>query len=305
MKPLLALLFSTTAVLWRDPGPVASIDFVRPAGGVHAPALPLQFLKEDTDGTSAKVLVRDSKGETWRIKGGPEARAEAFATRLVSALGYFGEPTVFQANGRIDGINRALGRASYFVNQDGSFTWAALEYRDSKAKFLPEVLWRWDDNPFVGTPELNGLKILVMLVSNWDNKDARDIRRGSNTAVLEINGRRVYFVTDWGQSFGAWGSVWGRSNWNCRDYAKQTRSFVRRVAGDRVIFGYQGQHSDFWRDIRLSDVRWLMTRLGSITDAQIRNGLLASGATPAEEECFCRELRKRIERLRSISSALP
>jgi hypothetical protein len=48
-----------------------------------------------------------------------------------------------------------------------------------------------------------------------------------------------------------------------------------------------------------------MNRLGAITDAQIRTGLLASGATPAEEDCFCRELRKRIERLREVSNAVP
>ena len=45
--------------------------------------------------------------------------------------------------------------------------------------------WAWHDNPFVGTPELNGLKILMMLMSNWDNKDVRDVARGSNTAIFE------------------------------------------------------------------------------------------------------------------------
>ena len=45
--------------------------------------------------------------------------------------------------------------------------------------------WAWHDNPFVGTHELNGLKILMMLVSNWDNKDVRDVARGSNTAIFE------------------------------------------------------------------------------------------------------------------------
>lgn len=42
--------------------------------------------------------------------------------------------------------------------------------------------WSWNANPFVGTHELNGLKILMMLTSNWDAKDARD-GEGSNTAV--------------------------------------------------------------------------------------------------------------------------
>ena len=37
--------------------------------------------------------------------------------------------------------------------------------------FVDGVSWRWDDNPFVGTNELAGLKLMVMLLGNWDNKD--------------------------------------------------------------------------------------------------------------------------------------
>ena len=48
-----------------------------------------------------------------------------------------------------------------------------------------EHSWAWNDNPFVGTRELHGLKMLVMLLSNWDTKDRRDVARGSNTAIFE------------------------------------------------------------------------------------------------------------------------
>ena len=48
-----------------------------------------------------------------------------------------------------------------------------------------EHSWAWNENPFVESHELNGLKILLMLLSNWDNKDVRDIARGSNTAIFE------------------------------------------------------------------------------------------------------------------------
>ena len=304
MKPLLALFLSTTPVLWHEPGAVANVDFLRPARGAVTPATPFSLIEEDLDGTSAKVLVKDANGNTWRVKGGPEARAETFITRFISALGYYGEPTVFIANGRIDGVKGALRRASNFIHSDGTFTWASFEFRDTTAKFRPDIRWRWDDNPFVGTHELNGLKILVMLFSNWDNKDSRDRRRGSNTAVIDVKDERVYFVTDWGQSLGAWSALFGRSNWNCADYEKQTPALVRQVVGDRVIFGYQGQHSNFWHGIRVGDVRWLMKYLGAVTDSQIRSGLLASGATPAEQDCFGRELRTRIERLRSVAGAV-
>ena len=48
-----------------------------------------------------------------------------------------------------------------------------------------EHSWAWNDNPFLGSRELQGLKILIMLLSNWDTKDRRDVARGSNTAIFE------------------------------------------------------------------------------------------------------------------------
>ena len=66
----------------------------------------------------------------------------------------------------------------------------------------------WNDNPFLGSRELHGLKILVMLLSNWDTKDRRDAARGSNTAIFErrVGGWRHearYLITDWGGSIKA------------------------------------------------------------------------------------------------------
>jgi hypothetical protein len=255
---------------------------------------------EPSAGTSAKITIRDAHGIIWQVKGGPEARAEAFVTRLISSLGYFAESTFFVAKGQIHGL-RELRRAAGFVTADGAFTWASFERREPGATFRPELVWRWVDNPFSGTPELNGLRVLMMLVSNWDNKDGND-RRGSNTGVLETGGRRVYFVTDWGQSLGGWGRFFGRSNWNCGDYTRQTPEFVREAPGRRLLFGYAGQNTAGFRDgITPADVGWLMQYLGEVTDAQIRIGLLAAGATAEEQQCFASAVRNRIEQLRRIS----
>jgi hypothetical protein len=158
-------------------------------------------------------------------------------------------------------------------------------------------------NPFNGTSELRGLKLLVMLFSNWDNKDGRD--RDSNVGVLrfETAGARkdVYYITDWGQSFGSWGTWFGfgRSNWNCRDYSRETRDLVNTDRNGRLVFGFRGQHAtDFVGDIGREDIRWLLDRIGSISDAQIRTGFDASGASASETDCFTRGLRERIERLK-------
>jgi hypothetical protein len=48
----------------------------------------------------------------------------------------------------------------------------------------------------------------------------------------------------------------------------------------------------------------LMQYLGRITDAQIRTGLLVSGASREEQDCFAGAIRKRIERLRQVGGGV-
>jgi len=290
-------LLAVTAILWQDPGQVEAFDM---ASSRFTPKAPYTFVREDMGGTGPKVRVRDAAGVEWRVKGGYDVKPETFITRFVTALGYFAETTHFLAEGRIENVP-ALKRASGFVKPDGAFTWAAFERIEPDAKFSGS--WSWIDNPFIGSKELNGLKVLVMLFSNWDNKDARDAKKGSNTSILEYaDGRSIYFVNDWGQSFGAWGRMFGRANWQCEPYRAQTSQFVVGVSEGKVRFGYGGAHTDdFKNDIVIEDLRWLMQYLGKITDAQLRIGFKVAGASAEEETCFSRSLRDRIEQLRRIT----
>jgi hypothetical protein len=297
-------------VLWADPGRVEAVDFTYGAGGeALAPQSPFQFIHEADGGTSPKVTVRDARGVEWRVKGGLEVRAETFVTRLVAAMGYYTETTYFLAHGKFENVGR-LTRASGFVKPDGTFTYASFERNSPGAQFTSDQ-WTWSNSPFAGTRQLNGLKILVMLVSNWDNKDARDRYKGSNTSVIACGDgparQRVFFVNDWGQTLGRWGygGIFGRhSVWNCADFSAQTPLFVLGTRGNLVRFGYAGQHTDdFKYGITVEDVRWLMQYLGRVTGAQIRAGLLASGASRDEEDCFTKALRARIEQLRKVSTS--
>ena len=301
MIPVLAF---ATALLWQAPvAAVESVDFQKPAGHAACPSPPFTFLYEVHAGSSAKVMVRDASGVEWQVKGGPEARADAFATRLAGALGYFAETVCFVAQGRFEGLTQPLRRASGFVKPDGSFTWASFERRDPDLTFLKDQQWLWKNNPFTNSPEFKGLKILIMLLSNWDNKDASNAWQGPNTGILRRkDGAEQFFITDWGQSLGAWRGLLVGSPWDCAYYLAQTRAFLKSVRGDQVVFGYRGQHTAGFSDgIRVEDVTWLMQYLGRITDAQIKLGLAASGATSEEEECFCRAIRERIEQLRRVT----
>ena len=57
------------AVIWRDPGDVASLNLLYGAGGKeHAPDPngKFTFVKEDTQGTSPKFDVADEQGVEWK-----------------------------------------------------------------------------------------------------------------------------------------------------------------------------------------------------------------------------------------------
>jgi hypothetical protein len=293
--------------LWRDPGEVERLDFhAGPGGADGAPAPPFEFVAEHSTGSNPCVSVRDARGRVWRVKWGDEVRSETFATRMAWAAGYYVEVAYFIPEGRIEGAAE-LTRARECVGADCKFADARFELdEEGVTKLFDEHGWAWDDNPFVGTRELNGLKIMMMLTSNWDNKDVRDVARGSNTAVFEyaLAGGLVearYLIIDWGASMGKWGSNLFRSKWDADGYEAQTPEFVTGVADGLVQWSYIGQRTAEARDeIRVDDVRWLSQYVCRITDAQLRDGLRASGATEAESDTFIRAIRARLDTLKRI-----
>ena len=293
-------------VIWHDPGDVSTLNLAEGSGGADGePAPPFQFLSEDMSGSNPKVMVKDAHDRKWDLKWGEEAKPEVLATRIAWACGYFTEVEYFVAQGQINGAH-GLKRASHQVDKQGNFTNARFQLRSDWPKFLQHNNWEWDHNPFVASRELNGLRVLMMFVSNWDNKDARDAFRDSNLGVFETNGdphQYEYLVADWGASFGRWGPVVTRGKWDCKGYAVQTPSFVTGVSGDTVHFGYVGQHSDLAKsDIRVSDVAWLLQYLGKISDDQFRQALVSGGANPAECDCYGHALRQRVGELRAVAA---
>ena len=300
-------LYSVQAVIWRHPGDVSRLDLAAGPGGPEgAPRPPFRFIEEHFTGSQPCVSVRDAHGLVWRIKWGDEVNAEALATRLAWAAGYFVETTYFVAKGRVEGATD-LQRAATCVDANCEFRDARFELDEQGVtKHFEEHSWAWNDNPFVGTRELNGLKIVMMWLSNWDAKDVRDVARGSNTAIFEYplaSGLREarYLITDWGGAFGRWGSVVRRGRWDCHAFEAETPSFVAGVDGDFVRFGYTGQRTaDIAEGIRVSDVQWLLQALGALTEAQIAAAVEASGGTPEEVTVFSRALRARLDRLAGL-----
>lgn len=293
-------------VLWRDPGPVEQLDFASGPGGPEmVPKPPFQFIKEDLTGTQPKVQVTDANGRKWVVKFGMKVHAEPFAGRIAWACGYFVEPIHFVASGKILGVKH-LKRAAKDIREDGTFEGARFQVRDPQYEFSKTYNWSWHNNPFIGTRQLQGLKILLMLTSNWDNKDATMQDAGPNTGIFveKQAGTTTYIYSfyDWGGTMGRWG-LWPLFRvWDCKAYAEQTKSFVTGVDGDEIRFGYFGRDvEDLRRGVRVTDAAWLMQYLGRITDQQLRTGLIASGATETEVECFRSSIRERINQLARVA----
>ena len=298
-------LSATEQTIWRDPGAVETLNLTDgPGDGEGAPAPPFAFIEEHMTGSQPCVSVRDARGRRWRVKWGDEVRSENFAVRLVWACGYYAEVTYFIADGRIEGAT-ALQRAKACIAEDCRFRDARFELDDPDVrKLFEEHSWAWNENPFVGTPQLNGLKVLVMLLSDWDTKDRRDVARGSNTAIFEhrVGKRRRearYLITDWGGSMGRWGgNIVTRGRWDPDGFAAQTPEFVAGVVEGMVRFGYTGQRTaDVAIGISVQDVRWLCGHLGRVTDTQLGAALAASGANREEADRFTRAIRDRINQL--------
>ena len=293
--------------LWREPSLADATDLrFGPGGAGGVPVPPFRFVEEHLTGSQPCVAVRDGRDRLWRAKWGHEVKPETFAVRVAAGCGYFAEVTHYVAAGTITGVTD-LTRARQCIADDGSFVDARFELEDGDVRMLfDEHSWAWNDNPFVGTRQLSGLKIVAMLLSNWDTKDRRDVARGSNTAIFEVRsgwGREArYLITDWGGAMGRWGSnIVSRGRWDPAGFDAQTPHFVTGVRDEFVTFGYQGQRTaEITRDITVEHVAWFYRYARRLTEPALRQALVACGATDDEADAFSRAL---VERIRQLGEA--
>src|SRR5262245_52812448 len=145
-----------TAILWQDPVDLECRDLFYGPGGLAGAPDPSQdfiYVKRVKTGTQKKIVVKDNRDHEWTVKFGPEARPETVATRIVWAVGYHVDQDYFVPRARI------VGEKSYNAC-DVRFERKGDGYKDIGN-------WSWEDNPFQGTCELEGLKVVMALLKNW------------------------------------------------------------------------------------------------------------------------------------------
>jgi hypothetical protein len=293
--------------LWHDRGDIASLDMTGgPGGKEHAPAGKFTFVSEDKKGTSPKFDVVDEQGVRWRAKLGEETKSETAATRLVWAAGYFTDEDYYLPELRVEKMGK-LDRGRQFVSDDGVVRGVRLERKLKGEK--KSGTWSWFKNPFVGTKELDGLRIMMALINNWDLKEV------NNSIYAEKSGGRRYVVSDLGASFGKTGNVITRSKSNPSDYVGT--EFIQKVTREHVDFFLNSRPlvlsvvdvSNYARrthmqavvkDIPVAHAKWLGHLLEQLSDAQIRDCFQAAGYSPEEVEGYAAMVKERIKDLTSL-----
>ena len=277
-----------TPVLWQAPTDISSRDlFLGPGGTAMRPDLRrITFIKEEKGGYSKKYRVRDGSGREWVVKIGKEAQSETSAIRLLWGVGYLTE------------VNYLVPRVT--IPGKGTFSNVRFEARPENWDRLTE--WKWKRNPFIGTPEFQGLKIMMALINNWDLKD-------SNNEIVHIRGANElrYIISDLGATFGHASTtpiLWRftRSRNHPSNYAKS--EFLDKVKGDRVVLRFGGKNRGIMKDIDVEDAQWMAGWLAQLSDRQIRDAFRAANYRPDQINLLARTVRSRTNELLSLRPSI-
>ena len=305
-----------TAVLWEDPKDISSRNlFYGPGGPQHQPPQgTFTFVEEDLNGTNPKIVVKDRNGVEWTAKLGAEARPETVATRLTWGVGYFADEDYYLQDFKVEGLPAHLHRGGRMIAKDGSMHNVRLKRHLKEETAIGN--WTWRANAFDNTRQLNGLRVLMAVISNWDltdenNKIYEEKPAGSGPA------KEIYMISDLGSTFGGGKLTWplriGRGDLRAFRHSK----FITKTTPEYVSF-YNPPRPSAWyltlpwdffgkarlrwigREIPRSDAKWMGDQLGRLSPRQIRDAFRAAGYSPAETEGFAKIVEARIGALQEL-----
>jgi hypothetical protein len=255
--------------------------FCGPGGCDQAPPadVPFRFRERHERGASTNIVVEDARGRVWNAKLGTEVHAEIAASRLIWAAGFHQPPLYYVAR---------------WVIAEGPDAGPQPEarFRLERADWEKTGEWEWQDNPFIGTPELRRLIVLMVMINNWDLKT-------SNNAIYERRGgvpARQYAVKDLGVSFGRsvrWLFGLGTKN-DVGEFERE--GFIREVDGDRVEFHFRPLVVNLrvTRDVTVDDVLWTCRRLAQLSDRQWSDAFRAAGYPDDQAAAYIARLRQKV-----------
>ena len=275
-------------VMW-EPVDAPRDLYLGPGGDEMAPDLSrVKFIKKEKGGTQKKYRIEDGSGRIWVAKIGREARPETAAVRLLWGLGYVTEVNYLVPTITIPG--------------KGTFQNVRLEARPDNVDRTGE--WKWKSNPFVGKPELQGLKIMQIFMTNWDVLDKQN-------EILKVDtpdGPQFhYIVSDLGRTFGKFGNNnlpifyrLGRRTGAPGPYSRA--SFINGIdKNGRIRWGIKGKNRGIYKDITVRDANWLLARLKKLNEGQIKDAFRAANYSPADVELYGAAIKRRISELENLT----
>lgn len=274
-----------TPVMWRAPEDIEQRNLLLGAGGeeMKPDISRVTFIEQKTGGYSTKYRVRDAKGNEWIAKIGKEAQPDTAANRLLWALGYETEIAYVVPKLKIEG--------------KGEYENVRLEARPANIKRSGN--WMWENNPFMNAPEFKGLKILMVMINNWDMKDDNNeiLAPRDSTGEAELR----YIISDLGGSFGKTGGFLSRSRNKPSDYVKA--DFIKGVNGGVIDFSYSGKNQKLFEGITVADAAWLSKWLQRLSDQQIKDAFRAANYSPEEVDTLAAAFRARGNALANPATA--
>ncbi len=305
-------------VLWRNPGDVSRRNLTYGPGSAElAPVAPFTFVKEEQTGESPKFNVTDARGQTWVVKVGPEAQAETVASRLVWSVGYFADEAYYLDRAEIKNLPK-LSRGQEFIEKGSVVRGARFEPK--RKEIARGENWDWETNPFVKTRELDGLKVLMVLLANYDTSLRNNRVLSTTNSRGEVEAR--YVATDVGATLGKVGGLGGKRSKNTLEDFRASK-FILGVQNGLVKFDYdttpkkmgafaslfkpsyrssQERKERVMQNISVENARWIGSLLGDLSDEQLRDAFRAANYDKQTMDGFVAAIRDRINQLNNLSA---
>ena len=281
------------ASLWHEPVDLGRRDlYAGPWGSSLAPDPDARYtlVQRKHTGINPGLTVLDPAGREWSVKQGPEdgyaseGQIEVVLSRVLSAVGYHQPPVYYLP--------------SFTLVDD----WGAHTERGGRFRLKTKALkdrgeWSWQQNPFVGTPEYQGLLVILLTFNSTDLKNS------NNTLYHRVTDAGLvswFVVRDLGSALGGTGRLAPVRG----DVATFERDpFVTGVKEGFVEFGYRGWHQELVRGrITPQDVAWGARLLSRLTEQQWADAFRAGGYPAETSTRFIAAIQKRIRDARRIGA---
>jgi len=282
---------SPSTTLWIEPTDLADRDLLYgPWGKDHAPDPKgvYKLVVRKHAGVNLGMTVKDAKGREWSVKqpfpGGldPEGPVEVVLSRLLSGIGYHQPPIYYLPN--------------FLLKDDfGTRVEVGGRFRLKMPELKETGSWKWEENPFVGTREFQGLIVLLTMFNSTDLKNSNNSIYEHRTGDLV---EQWYLPRDLGAALG---DVNGFAPRKSDPDSFEKMPYILGVENGHVQFAYAGWYKKLVRDrITPEEVAWASELLGRLSEKQFSDAFRAGGYEPAVANRFIAKLREKIEQGRAL-----